>query len=103
MTLKELLDTRKDFDCELFGDFEATATFVWENMELTEEGYKEFQPIMDCQIEYLSNGNIQVLVGEDSDERLSTMVDDFVLASAGYCSCANYDKWFRELNCLMSR
>lgn len=71
MTLKELLSTGKDFDCELFGSYDTRASFVWDDdISLTDEGYKHFQPIMDCPITCLSNGNIEVLVGNDPDDRL---------------------------------
>ena len=99
MTLIELLSTGKDFDCELFGSYDTRASFVWDDdISLTDEGYKHFQPIMDCPITCLSNGNIEVLVGNDPDDRLSEMVDDFVLSVAGYCPSSSYDKWFKISN-----
>ena len=33
MTLKELLSTGKDFDCELFGSYDTRASFVWDDDE----------------------------------------------------------------------
>lgn len=99
MTLKQLLNTGKELDCELFGNFETRASLVWDDdISLTDEGYKHFQPIMDCPITCLSNGDIQVLVGDDLDDRLSEMVDDFVLSVAGYCPSSSYDKWFKISN-----
>lgn len=94
-TLKEYLDTHKSLECELFGAFECDATFVWEDLELTEEGYQQFKPIMDCEIKVYENGNIEVLVGEDPEDKLSKMVNHFVLSTAGYCSVSNYDEWFK--------
>lgn len=99
MTLKQLLNTGKELNCELFGNFETRASLVWDDdISLTDEGYKHFQPIMDCPITCLSNGDIQVLVGDDLDDRLSEMVDDFVLSVAGYCPSSSYDKWFKISN-----
>lgn len=97
-TLKEYLDTHKSLECELFGAFECDATFVWEDLELTEEGYQNFKPIMDCEIKVHENGNIEVLVGDDPEDKLSKMVNHFVLSTAGYCSVSNYDEWFKELD-----
>lgn len=99
VTLKEYLDSNKDIECDLAGNRDLQATFIWEDIELTEEGYKKFKPIMDCEVDlaYEDSGYVEVLVGDDPNDELTDMLDEFALSVAGYCSNSDYDKWFKEL------
>ena len=63
--LMELLNEKRDIECELFGAFDTQCTFIWDNIKLTYEGEKYFKDILECEYKVLPNGNIELLVGDD--------------------------------------
>lgn len=94
--LMELLNEKRDIECELFGAFDTQCTFIWDNIKLTYEGEKYFKDILECEYKVLPNGNIELLVGDDPNLKLSKLVDEFVLSVAGFCSNSDYERWFEE-------
>ena len=70
-------------------------------LELTPDGEAEFAEVLDYDIEIHDNGHSTVgIVHVDAPEgvwqkRLSK-AKKFFDSAAGYCSCSDYEKWFKE-------
>lgn len=64
---------------------------------LTERGMKQFADVLDYPMEIIF-GNAIVCVDDSDDKVWKTRlkrVKRFFESAAGYCSCEDYDKWFR--------
>lgn len=71
---------------------------------LTEEGEKEFSDVMEYEVEINphSYGNLPaaiVLIDDPDDavwEKRLERAKLFFESAAGYCSCIDFDRWFKE-------
>ena len=71
---------------------------------LTEEGGKEFSDVMEYEVEINphSYGNLPaaiVLIDDPDDavwEKRLRRAKLFFESAAGYCSCTDFDRWFKE-------
>lgn len=81
-TFGEFLNSGQELDCELIiGDEEMNVSFVWNaDDRITHYGYKQFQDLLDCPYEVLSNGNISINDGNAEQGNC------FVSAATGYTS-----------------
>ena len=70
-------------------------------MEVTPEGEKEWADVLDYDFK-LSNycGNTVALVNVDFPdwEHRIDRAKQFFWSIAGYCSCDDYDRWFKEVD-----
>ena len=93
MKFIELLDGNKNsFSCEVITtEWETAFSFEWdEQSNLTNEGKKRFNKILNSECRFLGNGNIELLDKTITENEL----DDFLRSVAGYCSVRFYNIWF---------
>ena len=103
MTIRDLINQEIDIDvydevCE-----ELSIAFCGPQM-LTDDGEKEFADIMDYAVEinphsYGGYPAAIVLIDDPDDsvwEYRLDRVKRFFYGAAGYCSCEDYDRWFKE-------
>lgn len=105
ITLRELLHSinvqNNDIDIYVDG---IDGIAVCAPVTLTDEGEREFADVMDMEVDGYT------IIGDDKDyEDLEDVENDktdyggrlelawqLLTGLAGYCSCANYDKWFKN-------
>ena len=89
-TFIDLLQSGRDFDCELIIDnSEMSATFVWdEESHLTDYGAQYYAELLGSPCEILDSGNIEIFC--DNYE----LGEHFVMAAAGYIGISEYNKLF---------
>lgn len=96
MKVREFI--KQEIDIDVLDDVteELNIAFVGP-LELTAEGEKEFAEVLDLDIEYVNK--VAVLnvdaQGDAWDARLKA-AGRFFWAAAGYCSVADWNKWFIE-------
>lgn len=100
MIVRDLFELGLDIDvydnvCEEIG-----VAFCMDGIELTDAGLSRFSDVLEypCQIMGDTTGYNWVLVdvdGDDWEERLKK-AKEFFWSAAGYCTCEEYDEWFKE-------
>lgn len=103
MTIRDLI--QMEIDIDVYDDVceELSIAFCGPQL-LTEEGEKEFADIMDypVMINPYSYGGLPAAIVQidDSDEAVWTSrlekAKRFFDGAAGYCSCDDYDRWFKD-------
>ena len=103
MTVRDLMQQKLDID--VYDDVcEELGIAFCGPYELTEEGEKKFAEVLDypVQINPHSYGNLPaaIVLIDDPDEDVWTdrleKAKEFFESAAGYCSCSDYDRWFKE-------
>ena len=70
---------------------------------LTPEGQEHFAEVMDYEVTINNGSYMTATVHVDDDEdkvwkrRLKKAIE-FFHSAAGYCSCDDYDKWFKDID-----
>ena len=106
LTVRDLMRIMDDIDvyddvCEELGiafcnPFDDDEVHDW-NEYLTERGMKQFADVLDYPMEIIF-GNAIVCVDDSDDKVWKTRLrraKRFFYAAAGYCSCEDYDNWFK--------
>lgn len=102
MTVADLI--KQEIDVDVYDDVcEEIGIAFCGPLELTEEGRKHFEPVLDyrVQVRYASGyPEIATVFVDDKDdkvwkERLRN-AKEFFDAAAGYCASSDYDRWFKE-------
>ena len=103
MTIRDLIN--QEIDIDVYDDVceELSIAFCGPQM-LTDDGEKEFADIMDYSVEinphsYGGYPAAIVLIDDPDDsvwEYRLDRVKRFFYGAAGYCSCEDYDRWFKE-------
>lgn len=101
MTVREFC--KLDADIDVYDDVcEEIAICFCAPQELTEAGEKHFAEVLDYDIELDSSGSFVTAVVHVDDEddkvwkRKLKKAKEFFYGAAGYISCEDYDKWFKE-------
>ena len=99
MTLLEFItNTAMDLDTDVGGqvldiDFPA---LCWDNgMELTQLCIEQFEPVLNCEVEYDDEDNF-LSVATDSETE-DWMLQSFLYKLAGYCSDTEWKSLFRNV------
>ena len=100
MKVRDLFELGLDIDvydnvCE-----ELAIAFCMDGMELTEAGEDRFEEVLEYPCEIKGDPKVYRWVLVDVDgyhwkDRLAK-AKDFFWSAAGYCTCEEYDKWFKE-------
>lgn len=113
LTVRDLMRVMYDIDvyddvCEELGiafcnPFDDDEVHEW-NEYLTEEAMNTFGDVLDCpmhinQYDYGMNMTCAVIEIDDEDDKVwkkrLRKAKEFFESAAGYCSCEDYDKWFK--------
>lgn len=111
MTVREIMERcRKDeADIDFIDDYDESAWCAYCGTELTEEGEKEFSfalnlPVNEESSYYygLFNSEIgarlkwdeQIIITCKNDKEVNAL-HDLLYSMSGYCSCDDYDRWFK--------
>lgn len=102
MTFAEFI--RQDIDIDVCDEIDADFYIGFTGpAELTDEGKEHFAPVLELEVfveqdeKQPSMALATVMTGGCWDWRKKLeQVEDFFEAAAGYCSEANYKKWFKE-------
>lgn len=108
ITFEEYLrNLKEDTDVTIDGTGQSCAVCV-PVPELTEEGRRHFGPALSLFMDKESrdlvisnNGNVYTDYAEWEEEDRGSggplrLAVDLIYAMAGYCSCSDYDRWFKE-------
>lgn len=102
MTIRDLI--QQEIDIDVYDDVcEELSIAFCGPQELTEEGEKEFSDIMGFEVEINQHSYggfpAAIILIDDPDESVWTdrlaRVKRFFDGAAGYCSCTDYDRWFK--------
>lgn len=96
MKVKDLITQEVDID--VYDDVcEELSVAFCGPMTLTPEGQEKFEEVLEYDVE-LSDDHAIVKVDAPGDEwkRRLALAKEFFEGAAGYCSAANYDKWFTD-------
>lgn len=103
MTVKDLL--KMEVDIDVYDDVcEELAIAFCGPMELTKEGEETFAEVMNYEVEFntCSYGGLPAVIikVDDPDEDVwNARLENarlFFESAAGYCSCEDYDRWFKQ-------
>ena len=103
MTIRDLI--QQEIDIDVYDDVcEELSIAFCGPQALTDEGEKEFADIMDYEVEInpCSYGGLPaaiILIDDPDDavwEKRLERAKLFFESAAGYCSCSDYDRWFKE-------
>ncbi len=96
MTVEEFL--KQDIDIDVCNDVtdDFCIAFVGP-VELTDAGREHFAPVLGLEVSIQQDDSMATVMvdGEDWKKRLAK-VRKLLNAAAGYCSEADYEKWFKE-------
>ena len=107
MTLNEFINGAGELDIDVYND-------VWDDegvaiclpLRFTDEGLREFADVLELEVEdshytgeysYLPLLTVQLSKLPDAEQsKMRKRLNVFLWSQAGYCSCEDYDKWFKE-------
>ncbi len=97
MTVRDLL--KQEIDIDVYDDYDERLGIAFCGpMELTKEGEKTFKDVLDLNVRLVNVGQFtNAIVETEDDEGLTQVACDLFVALAGYCSCEDYDAWFKEV------
>ena len=110
MTVKEFVEKWADGtqdDIDVYDDVcEEVAIAYCGCLKLTDEGRKHFKDVLNYTIDVndsISSNEVPwAIVYVDDEEGVwqekLEKAKEFFYSAAGYCSCDDYDKWFKEVN-----
>jgi hypothetical protein len=84
-----------DMDLDVCTDMTDDEISAFVSCELTEEGERHFAEVLDCDCE-ITEDQSYVIVSVGDSLPLNRKVRIFFNSMAGYCSCSNWDKWFKS-------
>lgn len=94
MEIREFIE--RDIDVDVADDVcESLCIAFCGPLKLTDKGKEHFEDVLDFQIEVDEEyGSATVLIDGPGWKTKLRMAKEFFLGAAGYCSEANYQKWF---------
>ena len=109
MTLKEFILGNEEQDIDVYND-------VWDDegvaiclpLLFTDEGLREFADVLELEVKtgfyYWGRDAFPRLIvelskiPENQQSKMRKHLNRFLWAQAGYCSCEDWDKWFKEID-----
>ena len=101
MKVRELI--KQDVSIDVYDDVCEELGIAFEGPQgLTEEGKEHFEEVLDYEVELHNDGRYLVgivKIDDPEDEVWESRLEkakEFFESAAGYCSCSDYDRWFKE-------
>ena len=105
MTLKEFILGNEEQDIDVYND-------VWDDegvaiclpLHFTDECLREFADVLELEVEVKPQWGYESLVvqldklPDNEQSKMRRRLNVFLWAQAGYCSCEDWDKWFKEID-----
>ena len=102
MKVKDLI--KMDVDIDIYDNVtqELDIGFVGP-IELTEEGKKKFKEVLEYEVTLYEDEKWASIKCNDQESEIKWLTkfknaQEFFYCCAGYCSCDNFDKWFKKVD-----
>lgn len=96
MKVRDLI--KMDVDIDVYDDYDERLGIAYcYGYKLTEEGEKQFGNALKLDVEIKDGFGGAVALVHCTRGREAQWAKDFFESLAGWCSCKDFDKWFKEI------